>query len=140
MAIELAELILEVRRELSDIPEDKITDLQVYDALKDAKVYVDLYAESATLESTLRECYKRVASVYAYINWTAIAERDVSTQPATSYMRVAFLREKALAILRTCTKWQLSKEMDIDEKFYDKMPGIGMILTNSVLTDDSDTL
>jgi len=140
MAIELAELILEVRRELSDVPEDKITDLQVYDALKDAKVYVDLYAESTTAETTIRECYKRVASVYAYINWTAIAERDQSTQPATSYMRVAFLREKALAILQTCSKWQLDKDLTPDEKFYEKMPGIGMVLTSSVLPDDTSVL
>jgi ribosome-binding factor A len=136
MAIELAELILEVRRELSDIPEDKISDLQVYDALKEAKVYVDLYAEAATTEAIIRECYKRVGAVYAYINWTAIAERHMETQPATSYMRVAFLREKALSILQTCSKWQLDKDLTPDEKFYEKMPGMGVGLTNSVLSDE----
>jgi ribosome-binding factor A len=137
MAIELAELILEVRRELSDIPEDKITDLQVYDSLKAAKVYVDIYVEASTTEATFRECYKRVASVYAYINWTAIAERNMETQPATSYMRVAFLRENALAILRTCSKWQLDKNLIIDEKFYDDIPGCAGGLSTSVLPDES---
>jgi hypothetical protein len=137
MAIELAELILEVRRELSDIPEDKISDLQVYDSLKSAKVYVDLYVEDGTIETTIRECYLRVGAVYAYINWTAIAERGLSTQPVTSYMRVAFLREKALAILQTCSKWQLDKDLTPDEKFYEKTPGYGMVLTKSVLPDDT---
>ena len=137
----LSEMIIPVRGQISDIPEDKITDLQIYENIKDAKVYVDKYAISTATQTEKDDCYKAVASVYAYVNWTSLAERLMGTQPTTSFARVQFLREKALAIFQPICIYPLNRDLTIDMKSISKLAVDGVVLTESVLesyTEDTE--
>jgi hypothetical protein len=55
--VKLAEMILTVRSEISDIPEEHLSDLQVYNNLKDAKSYVDALADDTATDAQLEDCY-----------------------------------------------------------------------------------
>lgn len=131
----LSEMILDVRDDISDIPEDKISDKQVYLNLKQAKVYVDTYAIDTATQTQLDDCYKAVAAVYAYVNWTSLAERLMNTQPATSFARVQFLREKALSIFQPIAMFPLNRDLTIDLKTIGKLRVDGAVLTGSILAE-----
>ena len=131
----LAEMILDVRNEISDIPEDKMSDLQVYNNLKDAKAYVDQLAIDTATEAQLNDCYKAVASVYAYVVWTSLAERLMGTTPTTSFARVQFLREKAVARLQLISKYPLNKDLTVNLKWISDLKVDGAALTTSILSE-----
>lgn len=137
----LSEMVLPVRGEISDIPEDKITDRQVYDNLKDAKAYVDSITIATATADQLNDCYKAVACVYAYVNWTSIAERLQGSSPTTSFARIQFLREKALSRLQLITKYPLNRDLTLDVKSISRLAVDGVVLTESVLasyTEDTE--
>lgn len=131
----LAEMILDVRQEISDIPEDKISDLQVYLNIKDAKAYVDSITVDTATQTQLDGCYKAVASVYAYVTWTSLAERLMGTQPTTSFARVQFLREKALARLQLIQKYPILRDLTLDMKLISSLKVDGAVLTSSILAE-----
>jgi hypothetical protein len=137
----LSEMIIPVRTEISDIPEDKITDRQVYDNLKDAKAYVDSIVIATATAAQLDDCYKAVACVYAYVNWTSIAERLQGSSPTTSFARIQFLREKALARLQLICTYPLNRDLTLDIKSISRLAVDGVALTESVLesyTEDTE--
>lgn len=131
----LSEMILEVRARLSDIPEEHLSDLQVYNDLKDAKSFVDQIAVTTATEDQLNEAYKSVATVYSYVNWTSLAERLMGTQPTTSFARVQFLREKALARLQLISKFPLNRDLTLDFKSIGALKVDGAVLADSILEE-----
>jgi hypothetical protein len=138
--VKLAEMIMDVRNELSDIPEDKVSDLQIYLCLKDAKSYVDQVVIDTATTDQLNDCYKSVGVVYAYVNWTSLAERLMGTQPTTSFARVQFLREKAISRLQLIAKYPLNRDLTVNLKWIADLKVDGAVLTSSILeeyTEDS---
>jgi hypothetical protein len=75
VTIELSESVISTRGQVSDIPEEYCTDIQVYRELENAKKFVDQVVDVANMEEDdIRSIYEAVAAYYVYVNWTGIAE------------------------------------------------------------------
>jgi hypothetical protein len=63
----------------------------------------------------------------------------MSSQPATSFARVQFLREKALARLQMISKYPLNRDLTLDFKSLANLKVDGAVLTESILADYSES-
>ena len=100
MAISLPSLISRVRVALADVPTDMMDDIQVYRDIQRADDFIDEMIRSGTTETMQEHTIVNLAAYYSYINYTSLAERQLGNVPAAAYLRIAALKEIALAFLR----------------------------------------
>ena len=135
MAVDLSECILPVRGEISDIPEEYVTDIQIFRDLKKAKAFVDMVVVSGLSDATLKPIYEAAGAYYTYINWTGVAEKKMGTTPSTSFFRVAVLREKVLQLMGTNLTVPLNENLTINYRRISKMTATAATLSASLIDD-----
>jgi hypothetical protein len=133
MAIDLSSLILDVRSNISDIPEEYAGDNQIYRDLKRAKAFVTKIAVADVDEDYLTECYIALATLYTYINYTSMAERQLGTLPPTALVRVQALRKIAAGFLQLISAIPLTEDLTVDMALMAKTPGCGYVNTHSCI-------
>jgi predicted AlkP superfamily pyrophosphatase or phosphodiesterase len=115
MAISLYPLILRVQLSLSDLPDNYISDEQLYSDLKSAKIYIDSIKTPTFSNDTLEEeALVRLGAYLSYANYTSLAERQLGTIPNTTDIKLNALRRLALAFLRRMTNFKLSDDLSVD--------------------------
>jgi len=135
MAITLSDLILDVRAALSDLPEEYIDDPQIWKDLRRAKLYISEIKVDTVDEDVEKHCIILLARYYTYINYTSIAERQMGTAPSTTVIRVATLREQALAFLLLISKFKLNPDLTISSAPIGTTPGYGCVVAPSNLDE-----
>lgn len=135
MAFELAPLILDVQVSLSDVPDNYMTDEQIYDSLKMAQAYVDSIKDEGVLESLEVKAIRSLATYFAYVNYTSLVERTRGEVPQMSSIKLAVLQKIAVAFLRRITTLIINDDVTIDQsKSGRKCATVG--LTMSVQSTD----
>ncbi len=149
MTINLSSLVLDVRDELSDIPEEYLSDRQVFKNLDKAKFFVYAVktanygvatsdksdAELAEEELYIEKCVVALAVYYAYINWTSTAERALGEMPQSAYIKLASLRKIALGFIQMISDTPLNDDLTINEKAFSHASGIASGLSTSIIGD-----
>lgn len=101
MAIDVADLIFEVRNNLGDIPMDALSDVLVYKSLQDAYDYIDMIVDITTAnERHLRRCLIRLGAYNTYVNYTAIADTKLGTMPESAGLQISELLRKSYQCLK----------------------------------------
>lgn len=135
MAIDLSSLILRVRRSLADVPEDYMTDVQIYDELKSAQIFVNSIVTTTATETDQREAIIHLSSYFSYINYTSMAERRLGEVPPVTYVKLNVLRQKALTYLQTITDLPLTADLIVDTSKLSKEKPFVYGITKSLLED-----
>jgi hypothetical protein len=99
---------------LSDIPISFLTDDQIYNELDTASAYCTQNLDTTTADVYMSKCYIVLASYYAYINYTTLAERREGTLPPAAKTRVDALRLKALSFLQPIALERLDENLVVD--------------------------
>jgi hypothetical protein len=94
MAINLALLILDVQVSLSDIPDNYMSDEQIYDSLKMAQGYIDSIKDITVLESLESKAVRALATYFAYVNYTSLVERTRGEVSQASSIKLAALQSQ----------------------------------------------
>lgn len=114
MAIDLDELAPLVRSSLSDIPNSFLTDDQLTNELDKANVFCNAIVAEDTAESYLEKCIVVVATYYAYVNYTSLAEKQIGTLPPSSAIRVKELRTIAVSFLSFVSAVPITSDLLMD--------------------------
>lgn len=136
MTINLNSLISNVRSTLSDVPEEFLTDTQLYVELDKANAYCNAIVQEDTTEAYLTKCIEVVATFYSYINYTTLSERQLGTLPPTSKIRLDALRNVAVSFLQLVSKYPLNDNLTIDMESLKESTCGQVSLTITVLDDD----
>ncbi|MCK9577773.1 MAG: hypothetical protein M0R51_17840 [Clostridia bacterium] len=136
MAINLNSLIYNVRSTLSDVPEEFLTDSQIYVEIDKANAYCNAIVMDDTTETYLTKCIEVVAAFYSYINYTTLSERQLGTLPPTSKIRLDALRNVAVSFLQLVSKFPINENLTIDIDSLKESTCGQISLTNTVLNDD----
>jgi len=135
MAIELSNLILEVRTILSDIDIQYDADEIVYNDIIRADKFVEMIVIPNVEESYLKEAIVAVAAYYNYVTYTSLAERQLGELPPTSLVRIRALRSIARNFLLPISEYPLDEELNIDTKTLNKQAACGFGLTKTIIPD-----
>lgn len=135
MAIDLSQLILEVRSALTEVPEEYIGDHQIYGDLKRAHRYITAIAKEDAEESLIELATINLGAYYSYLNYTGMAERILETLPQTTYIRVGTFREIALSSLQLISALPLKPDLTVDNKAL-SVSVVGIGLTQSVISPE----
>jgi hypothetical protein len=136
MAISLYPLILRVQLSLSDLPDNYISDEQLYSDLKSAKIYIDSIKTPTFSNDTLEEeALVRLGAYLSYANYTSLAERQLGTIPNTTDIKLNALRRLALAFLRQMTNFKLSDDLSVDHDDESKSFVVTMGNAPSIFSD-----
>ena len=130
MMSDLSSFIFLVRRQLNDVPEDYLTDENIYQALQQADAFLSQIL-SEDVDSTYRgHCLVALSSYIAYIVYVSTVERGLGGIPAGSTQRAEMLKKVALLLIKPVAKVRLNKDLEID-LFGTERPVVGE-LTSSV--------
>ncbi len=136
MVIKLASLIVRVQAILSDLPDNFITDEQIYIDLKTAQVFANsIKSVSFSNEDFEEEALVRLGAYLSYTNYTSLAERQLGTLPQTTDIKMVALRRNALMFLRQMTDFQLDDNLSIDDARMEKSFAVTMQTSPSIFSD-----
>lgn len=124
----LSELVMRVRSAVSDIPENMLSDSQVYDNIKKADQYIRKIVPDSVYNVNVdytQSCIVNLASYYTYLSYTALAEVNLGNLPPTSLIRLNALKEIALSFLLPITPYRLNPDLSINENALAITKGIG---------------
>lgn len=136
MAISLNSLIQDVRTTLSDVPDEFLSNDQIYVELDKANVFCDEILISTTTDAFREKCVFALATYYAYINYTTLAERQLGTLPPTSKIRLDALRNVALSFLQLKSEYPLSDNLTLDMDSFKQTNSGAIVLCSTVLEED----
>jgi hypothetical protein len=130
---DLDDLIVYVRSSLSDVPTEYMSDTQILYELVKAKAFVDELSGATSQTVYKGQCIIAVATYYSYVNYTALAERNMGTLPPTAAVRTSALREIAAALLQLISLYPLNSDLTIDMDAINNMRGAAIVAVESVL-------
>ena len=116
MTITPSSLLFNVRRELSDVPEDHADDAIIYQMTVQANDFcsevIDVASED---ESYIEHCVITLAAYFVYLNYTSLTERQLGTIPPTTVIRLNELRRKAYVFISKVTIETIDEYFNIDD-------------------------
>lgn len=133
MAIDIADLIIDVQVSLSDIPDNYATDEQLYDSLKMAQGYIDSIKDENVLESLEIKAIRSLATYFAYVNYTSLVERTRGEVSQASSIKLAALQRIAVSFLRRITTLKINDDTTVDQTAAGRKPA-AVGLTVSVIS------
>ena len=133
MTIELSELIYNVRAELSEVPDDMISDEQIFEEIITANLFIQsIIQEDYDDETFESRCIILLGSYFSYLNYISLVARQLGDVPADMYQREKTMRNKVLMFLRQISDVPLSDSLNIDEKLFGKIDSGGFYQTSGV--------
>lgn len=115
---DLSTLIFKVRREIADIPEDYIDDIQVYQCIDEASAFLNKVIDTTdtSIEDSYKEhCITILASYYAYLNYTSLAEKRIGQLPTSMGIKVNEMKKKAHAFISKISDSTLDSNFNVKE-------------------------
>lgn len=131
---DLSTYIFDVRRELSDVPEDYMTDIQVFQGIEQAYQLVTKLVDTDTDDTYRAHCIVMLAAYYAYLSYTSLAETMLGTLPVSAAVRLRDIRKKAYVFISMVSSYNLDNDFNIIES---KSRPIANAMTQSVGAYDS---
>lgn len=122
MVIILSNQIDDVRRELSDITEDWVTDRQVYQAINQANKLITQIVPSTVDESMKTLAIQVLSAYYTYLTYTSIAEQRLGQLPETTIIRLNALSGKARSFMSLISNIELNDDLTIATRTLDVSP------------------
>jgi|GEM_PF-2755000 len=136
MAIIIPSLILRVQAILSDLPDNLISDEQIYIDLKSAKIYIDSIKRDAYSNDTFEEeALVRLGAYLSYTNYTSLAERQLGTLPQSTDIKMVALRRNALIYLRQMSDFKINDDLSVDDTAAEKSYAVTIAAAPSVFSD-----
>lgn len=136
MAIDLAELILEVQTSLSDLPDNYCNDEAIFKELETSQEYIgSIKRTTYSDESFEKKGIARLAAYFVYVNYTSLAERQMGTIPQATIIKTDVLRRIALAFIRQMSDLTIDDDLSVSTKREEKSYPVAAVNTNSVFTE-----
>lgn len=128
MEIELSKLIFQVRKDLSDLPEEYTGDSLVYQSLRQS---FSLIKQLSTIEEHdvefVEHCIVTLATYYTYLNYTSLSETMHGSIPATAEIKLQRLFDRAYAFITKITDVEIDRDFEPDMDKFRVMPvSLGM--------------
>lgn len=136
MTINLNSLISDVRTTLSDVPDEFLSNDQIYMELDKAGSFCDEILISTVTDAFKEKCILTLATYYSYINYTTLSERQLGTLPPTSLIRLNALRNVALAFLQLKSVYPLTGNLTLDIESLKDTNSAAIVMSSSVLEED----
>lgn len=133
MTIELHQLIYNVRESLSELPSDLASDEQIYQDVKLANTYIQsVISDTFTDEDFIKSAIVSLASYFAYVNYTSLAERQFGNVPITATLRASLLKNIALSLIRMLSDVPIDDDLSLDTSQIDKTQAAGIGLVKNI--------
>lgn len=132
MVIILSDQLDDVRRELSDITEDWVTDRQVYQAIDQANKLITQIVPSTVDESMKTLAIQVLSAYYTYLVYTSMAEQRLGQLPETVITRLNALSGKARSFMSLISNVELNDDLTIATRTLDMSPVV-ISLGNGVM-------
>lgn len=115
MDFTLTSLISFVRDNLADIDNEVIGDLSLKFSIDSAYNYITMLCDTDSVDDDyLRITIIHLATYFAYINYTSVAENRMGTLPETASIRIETLRRNAMMFLNNISRYKLNDDLSID--------------------------
>jgi len=103
-----------IRQELSDVPEEYVSDEVILRSLQKADRFLDLVLRSDVDADTREECLFSLATYFTYLNYTSVVARGLGSTPEYSDERAERLRNIALMFIRPNSDFVINDDLTID--------------------------
>ncbi|TRZ48447.1 MAG: hypothetical protein D4S01_10265 [Dehalococcoidia bacterium] len=112
--MDLSSLVIKVRNNLSDIPDNYITDDAVFEDLERSEKFIDLIKVSSATEDALDTAKIMLASYYSYMTWTTLSEAHFGDIPISMINKAVHQRSMARAFLQLISKYPITEDLTVD--------------------------
>lgn len=118
---DLSTLLFDVRREVSDIPEEYIDDMQVFQCVDQANELINKIID--TTDTTIEDVYKEhciviLAAYYAYVNYTSLAEKRLGQLPTSMSIKVNEMKKKAWTFVSKISDSTIDSNFNVKSDTY----------------------
>lgn len=124
MTIVLSTIMDSVRRELSDITDDWITDRQIHQSTDQANKLITKIVPSDVDESMKVLAIQVLSAYYTYLVYTSVAEQRLGQLPETVITRLNALAGKARSFISLISNVELNDDLTIATRTLDISPVI----------------
>jgi|LGVE01.1.fsa_nt_gb hypothetical protein len=116
MTIPPSSLLFDVRRELSDIPDDHADDTIIEQMTVQANDFCGTIIDVASEDdSYIEHCVVTLAAYFVYLNYTSLTERRLGTIPQTAVIRLTELRRKAYTFISKVATEPIDEYFNVDD-------------------------
>lgn len=117
MTINLSLLISNVQQDLNDVPDDYLDVVNIHQNLSQSKTFIEKVVSSEVIasdEDYVKVCIYALATYYAYLNYTVLAEVKMGTLSPSVTVRLRELKAKAVMFINRVSEFTVTKELTVD--------------------------
>lgn len=133
MTIQLHTLIIPVREGLSELPNDLVSDEQIYHDLKLAHSYINtIIRDDFNDDGLLQNTILALGTYFTYNNYLTLAERNFGNVPMAAMSQSKILKSIALAFLRQISDLPIDNDLSVDVTKLNGIAGVSVGLVNNI--------
>ena len=107
-------LFFYIRQELSDLPEDLVSDEVILRSILKAENFLNTVLRSTVSSSDKEQCLISLAAYYTYIDYTAVVTRGLGSTPEYSEERAERLKQIALTFIRLHSDYVVNDDLTVE--------------------------